>query len=281
MAFLENGNGKHLAPETWSPLITEPVMKQSIAAQVATHLPVTGRMVHLPLISDDPQAAWVNEGDEINDSAPTSGEVTARPYKVAGLTTISNELKNDSEAALNIVGRGLSRDISRKVDQAFFGNFEEPAPAGLEGVEDVSRIDAGKAFNSLDPFIDAVSAAASRGTVLTSFVGHPDDVATISKLKREDGSNESLIEFPTPTPELGIVHKVIGLPLYQSSAVARGTIWGIPRGRVYFAQWTNGTEVAVDESAYFTADMTAVRAVMRIANLYPDPASIYKISLTV
>src|SRR4051812_6799737 len=82
----------------------------------------TAPSVRLPAVTADPTAAWVAEGAEIPISDLTTAEVDVVTRKVAGLSVVTSELAEDSSEATAEVGRGLARDIARKVDAAFFGD---------------------------------------------------------------------------------------------------------------------------------------------------------------
>ncbi|MGO1950214.1 MAG: phage major capsid protein [Mycobacteriaceae bacterium] len=280
VALLTNNDGRFIVPETWATdLITEPVKSQSVASIVAGAYSATGRLLHVPKILEDPSAAWVAEGEEITESTPKLGEITVSPSKVAGIVPVSNEVIADGDVeALNMAGRGLARDIARKVDAAFFGALTAPAPSGLGALAGVSEVDAGAGFGNVDAFLEAATVAAARGTSITAFVAHPDDVLALSRIRKSDGSNESLLETAAPSEFVGTVRTVAGVPLYSSADVAAGTVWGVPKDRVHLALWKD-VELVTDTSVFFTRDMSAIRAVMRCAFAFPDPASVVKITV--
>lgn len=86
------------------------------------------------------------------------------------------------------------------------------------------------------------------------------------------------METAAPSEFVGTVRTVAGVPLYSSADVAPGTVWGVPKDRVHLALWKD-VELVTDTSVYFTRDMSAIRAVMRCAFAFPDPASVVKITV--
>ena len=83
-------------------------------------------------MTQDPAAAWTQEGAEINVSDAVLDEITVTPKKLAGLVVVSNELAADSSpAALGVVGQGLVRDLRRKIDAAYFTATTLNGPSGL------------------------------------------------------------------------------------------------------------------------------------------------------
>src|SRR5512134_921363 len=124
--------GLIVAPEQVGALVVQPVIAESVAAQVSTVVQTRAHSYRIPVVATDPTAAWVAEGDEITPSDADLDEVTVTPPKVAGLTIVSRELADDSSPeAAQAVGQGLARDIARKIDAAYFGTVAAPAPAGL------------------------------------------------------------------------------------------------------------------------------------------------------
>ncbi len=267
-----------ISPDTISALITTPVQNGSVAMQVSTVITTPSTRTHIPIVTDDPNAAWVAEGAEIGASDPTVDDIVITPAKLAGLTIITNELAADtSPAAAAIVGDGLSRDIIAKLDAAFFGSngVSTVQPEGLEDLAGVNEVDAGAAWVNLDPFAEAIGAAEAYTLAVGAFVANPADALLLAKLKDQTGSNRPLLGSDPTAPTK---RTVLGVPLLTSPGVTPGTVWGIPKSRSIIVQRTN-VELAVDKSAYFTSDRTAIRATLRIGFGFPHPAAIQKIIL--
>ena len=263
-----------LTPEEVSTLLVLPAMGASIAAQVSTVVHTGSKDFRLPIVQQDPTAAWVAEGQEISPSDATLAELTVTPSKVAGLSIITNELANDStpEAAA-VVGDGLARDIARKVDAAYFGTTAPNAPAGLGSLTAVSVVDTGTAIANTDVYAEALSKAEQVGATITSFVANPADALALAKVKKATGSNEPLLGNDPTSPTS---RTILGVPLYVSPAVAAGTIWGIDKARSYVIVREDAS-VEADASPYFTSDRTAIRATMRVGFGFPHPAALVRL----
>lgn len=265
-----------LLPDEVGALLVEPTLAMSVAAAVSTIVHTGSKSFRIPLVSADPSAQWVNEGQEITPSDPTLSEVVVTPSKVAGLTIISNELAKDSSPeAAGIVGEGLARDIARKIDAAYFGKLLPPAPAGLGSVVGVTAVAAGTAFTNLDAFAEAVAAAEQVGAILTHFVANPADALAMAKLRKSTGSNEPLLSSSATDAS---TRQLVGVPLLVSPSVVAGTVWGIDGSRSYLVIREDAT-VEVDASPFFTSDRTAVRAVERVGFAFPHAASVVKITI--
>ena len=258
-----------------APLVIGPVTTESLALTLSTVVNTDAADYRFPIITGDPSAQWLKEGDEIPKSEGTASEVTVTPRKIAGLSVISSELADDSSPeAAGTIGLGLARDIARKIDAAYFG----PAPAagsaqpgGLESLTGVQTVAA--APTGLDPFIDALAAAESAGVQISSWVTTPAVAAALAKLTVTSGSKQPL--FGTDAAN-GIQRQVLGLPVVVSPSVVAGTVWGIPTDRVY-SVLRNDVQLVVDRSRYLEYDQVAIRAILRVGFGFPQPNAVVKI----
>lgn len=266
-----------LAPPEVGALVVQPLIEQSVATQVATIVQTRSNAFRVPVVTDDPTAAWVEEGAEIPTSDAALTEATAEMRKLAGLSIISDELRTDSSpAAHEAIGAGLVRDLQRKLDAAFFGDLAAPAPAGLAALEGVSEAgDATGTLPNFDAFELAISLAEQESAQLSSFVAHPLDVLRLATTKKSTGSAENLMQSDPTLPGRRMIS---GVPVFGSTAVARGTAWGIPKDRVYIAMHDE-PELAIDSSVFFTSHRSAIRALLRCGFAFPHPAAIVKIAL--
>jgi HK97 family phage major capsid protein len=272
-------NVRGITPDQTSDLIVLPVERASVAIQASTVIATEATRTHIPLVTEDPSAAWVAEGDEIGASDPKLDDVIVEPAKIAGLTVVTNELARDSSpAAQNIIGDGLSRDIARKIDLAYFGSrgTNLVQPKGLGDLTGFTAVTAGTTWTNLDPFAEAIANADGLGLTVDSFVANPADALALAKLKETTtGSNKPLLGSD---PTAATRRLLQGVPLLTSPGVAPGTVWGIPKVRAIVVRRLD-VELDIDSSAYFTSDRTAIRAVMRVSFAFPHAAAIQKIKL--
>jgi len=268
-----------ITPDQIESLIIRPVAAASIAMQVASLITTNATDTRIPRVMSDPTAAWVAENAEIGASDPTVDDIVITPAKLAGLTVLSNESVADSNpAAGTIVGDGLTRDIARKLDIAFFGakGADTVRPAGLEDLVGFNSIDPGSAWADLDPFAEAIADAEGLGLNVDAFVANPADALILAQLKESATSNRPLLGADPTSATRRLLQ---GVPLLVSSAVTVGTVWGLPKLRAVVVR-RNDVDLQVDKSAYFTSDRTAIRAIMRVGFGFPHAAAIQKIKLT-
>lgn len=280
---LNTGNAAAFIPDDQvQSAIVLPVTRMSVASRVSTQITTANHQVTFPVVTGDPTAQWAGEGEEITPSQSQFAEVSCTPSKVIGLTILSKETVTDSSPDVSQqVGDGLARDIVTRVDQAYFGALSAPAPSGLSALAGVTEVDAGTdwATATIDPFITAMSSSATLGMPITAFVTHPDDELALAKLKDAKDSNRPLFDVTRPVDGEAPMLTPAGIPLYLSSHVTPGTVWGIPTAASYFVL-RQGTELTVDQSAFFTTDQSAIRAIMRVGFVFPRPEAIHKITLS-
>ncbi|WIB76793.1 phage major capsid protein [Curtobacterium sp. MCPF17_002] len=257
-------------------LLVIPVARASVAMQVTTPLSLGNRSVTIPRITDDPDTDWVDEDEEIPESDMAADEVAITPKKVAGLTRVSNESVDDTNPQVTgLIGAGLTRDISRKIDAAFFGAAPAAGakrPGGLEALGAGTTVAADPTM-SIDPYVDAIAAADAAGATLRAFVTTPEVAKALAKIKQGTGSNLPL--FGTGATN-GIQRNVLGVPLLVSPYVLAGTVWGLPGANVYTAVRKNVT-VDFDKSRWFEFDQTGIRAIMRVGFGAATTAGLIKI----
>lgn len=272
-------------------LVLRPLQAASVALRAATMVNVseTSNAFRIPVVSEDPAVAWVNEGDELAASGAKLLEDSDVYHKLGGLTLVSNEFLDDSSPAIaDIVTGGLARSLAIALDTAFFGKrgTDVKAPRGLGDIDGVNVIQAGTKLTSLDSFVDAVYAASNAGgSALSAFVANPADGLTIAKIKEKADSQRALIQ-PDPTRGDGVTEagtvtpaaRIAGVPFWTTPACPKGTIWGIPKDSVVVAVRKDLT-LKKDESTFFTSDVTAVRALARVTTLYGNPQAIQRITI--
>lgn len=277
--YTTNSGIDAISPDQVEQLIVLPVASNSIAFRAATLVTTNATETRIPRVTADPAAAWTAEGEEIGTSDPTVDDISVLPKKLAGLTVVSNETLADTNPAADaIVGDGLTRDIARKVDAAFFGSNSAASTLQPEGLEDqtgATDVVAPAAWADADPFAEAISNAEALGLLIGTFVANPADALTLAQLKESSASNRPLLGADPSNPTRRALQ---GVPMLVSPAVTAGTVWGIPSTRAVIVR-RNDVDLQVDRSAYFTSDRTAIRATMRVGFAFTQPAAIQKISL--
>ncbi|UEA33491.1 phage major capsid protein [Mycobacterium avium subsp. avium] len=279
MASTTSTFGPILAPEQVADLIIQPLIQQSIAGQVLTSVTIGEHSYRIPIVTTDPSASWTAEGAEITATDPDVDELEVTPSKLAALTVISQELADDSSpAAINVVGQGITRDLSRKTDQTLFTATTTNGPGGIPGVSGVSTVSAGAAYANVDPFSDAIYTAAQHNGVITAWVTNPATAMALAKLKVGADYNLPLLQ---PDPTKPGQRQILGIPLLTSPYVTttNNVVWGISQSQAFMVV-RETAEVESDRSVFFTSHRVAVRAIVRLGFGFPNPPTLVKIATT-
>ena len=270
-------------PDDYGQLLIATASKISVALQTTTVVPTGSTEFRIPTIDAEVAAAWYAENADITLADAGFAEEVVRPRKIAGLSKISSELANDSNpASTAVVGASVARSIATGIDAAFFGSAPGTGtpPKGLGAFTDaaVTTITTAAGVTTwadTDPFTDAVFAVEDVGGSLTSFIANPADAKLLAKLKKQASNIEPLLSPDATSPT---TRRLAGLPLFTSSAVTVGTVYGLDIARVYTVMRSDAT-VEIDRSVYFGSDSVAVRGIARVAFGYPHAKSIARIKL--
>ena len=113
--------------------------------------------MHVPKVTADVAASWTAEGATITASDPTISENLALPKKLAALTTVSNELLEDSNPEImNLLTDNMTRSLALALDLAFYeGTGASNQPTGLRNVSGITLQSAGT--NGAAPTLDLVA----------------------------------------------------------------------------------------------------------------------------
>ena len=269
-----------LRPEEVGALIIEPLKDASTALAISTNVTTGSSSFRIPVVVADPAGGWAAEGSDLNLSDATISEINVVPSKLAVLSKISNELANDSSpAAATIIGAGMSRDLARRLDSAFFANTTANGPSGLLSLTDNQTVDGGSLVD-LDPFAEAISKLEAVGSTATAFVASATDALHLSQLKMFDGattSNQPLLSG-TGDATAGTKRQILGVPLHvvPDGVVADGTIWAVDREKL-FVVLRQDVQLEVDRSVFFASDSLGIRAVIRVGFGFPHQEAVCKI----
>lgn len=270
MAVQHSNTADAFTPKGYGALVDLAVKAKSVAARTATVVGTNRVTVAFPKWVADPGVGWYAELGTISATDPTTAEVEVTPRKVAGITRLSRELRDDSSPDVaNLVGEGLANQITRSLDAAYLGNTTTNGPSGLLSIS-YTEVDTGTSLTNLDKFIEARYAAEENGSKLTSWIVSPETAEALSKLKTASGSNQSLIQFVEDDL------RVVGLPVLVSNQVDASTLfWGIPKAHVV-AVLRQGTEVETSKDAGFYNDAVDIRAVARWGLGFLNPAGVIR-----
>lgn len=260
--------------DTWTPadfgkLLNKAIEAKSTAFKAGTLFATDKVKAQFPLWNSDPAAAWLDELELITPTDGSTGEVIVIPSKVGGITTLSNEIADDTDPEIaDAAAAGLANDIAGKIDAAFLANTTPKANNGLLSVAS-QTVDTGATVTNEDPFIDALFAAESVGAQISHWIMHPNVAKNLSKIKKAAGSNERLLQRTAD----GAV--IAGVPVLIDSKVdAATTAWGVDASRIKIVL-RKGTEMKRFDVP--RQDAIDVRGIARVGFGFLHPQSVVRL----
>lgn len=267
--------------ETVNQLVVEPLFATSVALSSGlTRVNTSATKYYIPVVSGG-SASWPVELAEIADSGVNANELEVVPKRCAALQVVSNQSADDAGAA-ELLGRALVASLADQIDKGFFAGVAN-GPSGLPAVSGVTPITANPALN-LDWVPDAIAAIEAQGGKAGAIYCSPATWAALSKLKTQSSGSNQPVLSPQAGPTQGTSRSLFGVPVFTSRQIADsgGTptpgAWVIDTSRVVVVV-RDDPSVEADKSAKFTADGTAVRAVVRLEFGFPYPSTIAKVHL--
>ena len=114
-----------LPPEVASEILAK-TQEASAVMSLARQIQLPGRGVSIPVITGDPQAAWVGETEAKPVANPTLGTKVMEPYKLAVIVPFSNEFRRDAAALYDELVRRLPLALAQKFDATVVGAVQAP-----------------------------------------------------------------------------------------------------------------------------------------------------------
>lgn len=276
MPLTTSNSAPFLTQDQIGDLLVRPVMDTSVASRVCTSVTTTSHTYRVPIITADPSAAWVPEGVEIPFSQTEGDELPITPQSVKGLTSFSVEFEGDATPeVIAQVGDGLTRDIARRVDHAFFADSGQAnQPAGLADLTGFNPVDSG-GWTDADPFSLAVVNAETHFTQIDSWVCNPATLGQLMSIKEGTTSVRPLLTEVVVANQLQ--RQIMGAQVLVSPYVPDGVVWGLPRNRCVFVVREDASVTRHDDTLA-SSGQVLLRGLMRIGWGFTDPAALSKIA---
>lgn len=251
----------------------------SAVMQLARQIALPGRGLAIPVITSDPEAAWVGETEKKPVSNPGLSTKTMRGYTLAVIVPFSNQFRRDMGALYEaLIGR-LPAALAQKFDNTVFGGTQAPGNnfdtfAGIteqsiapETLGDVTP-DAYKAL------VDAETDIAIHGGISNGYVLSPQAKGILLASRDEDGR---------PLFINSVAEGAIPMILGQKTLISKGAFINGDTKKVGFVgDWTKamygvveGVDISISDQAtldigsgqtinLFQQNMFAVRAEIEV-----------------
>ena len=147
-----------LPPEVAAEILAK-TQEASAVMSLARQIALPGRGVSIPVITADPEAAWVGETAAKPVANPSLSTKVMEPYKLAVIVPFSNEFRRDAAALYDELVRRLPLALAAKFDATVVGAVQAPG-------------------SNFDTFAAATAQNISNPNTYSSLVAADADIAT-------------------------------------------------------------------------------------------------------
>lgn len=233
-------------PTEVSQEIIQKVQEGSAVMQLARQIPLPGRGVTIPVITGDPEAAWVGETEKKPISNPSLGTKVMRGYKLAVIEPFSNQFRRDDAALYDALISRLPLVLAQKFDNTVFGGTEKPGSDFDSFAEITAQSLASDVYDGL---VAADTDVALHGGILNGYVISPQAKGIL--LGAKDKNDRPL--FINSVAE-GAVPMILGARTLQSKGAF---ISGSPSVVGFAGDWTQAMYGVVEGvDIQFSSDAT-------------------------
>lgn len=250
--------------------ILQKTQEASAVMQLARRITLPGLGVTIPVITGDPEAAWVGETDKKPVKRGSLSTKQMTPYTLAVIVPFSNQFRRDVPALYDALVQRLPLALARQFDATVFGGVTVPG-SSFDTLKSCTAQEIGTdAYGGL---VAADEDIAGNGGILNGFVLAPQGKAVL--LNAVDANKRPL--FINSVAE-GAVPMILGAPVKQSKGAY---LSGSPDVVGFAGDWTQamygtveGVQIAISDQAtltdgsdtinLFQQNMFAVRAEIEV-----------------
>ena len=198
-------------PKAISSEIISKTQEASAVMQLARQIALPGNGLEIPVITGDPEAAWVSETGIKPVSNPSLSKKVMQGHKLAVIVPFSNEFARDYEALYDEIVRRLPGVLAKKFDQTvFFG----PESGSLANFDNLASVTAQSLQSSVyGGILAAETDIAEQGGIMNGIALSPQGKAVV--LGALDGVNRPIFIDSIASDS---VPKILGANTYVTSA---------------------------------------------------------------
>ena len=235
-------------PAEVSAEILAKMQTESAVMKLARRIELPGRGVAIPVITADPEAAWVGETSAKTVANPTVSTKIMEAYKLAVIVPFSNEFRRDAAALYDELVRRLPLALATKFDQTVVGAVAAPG-LNFDSFANATKQDIGTSTGTYAGIVAADADISANGGLLNGFALSPQGRGAI--LAATDLSGRPL--FVNNVAE-GAVPMILGAPVELSKGVYDDDVVGIA-GDWTQAMYGTVEGVVIDYSSDATLDL--------------------------
>lgn len=256
-------------PADVSAEILQKTQEESAVMRLARQIELPGRGASIPVISADPEAAWVGETEAKPVSNPTLGTKLMSAYKLAVIVPFSNEFRRDAAALYDALVQRLPLALATKFDATVIGAVTKPG-TNFDNFASCQTQEIGT--DAYEGLVAADQDIAEHGGILSGFAMSPQGKGAL--LAATDGNGRPL--FVNSVAE-GAIPMILGAPVYVNkgcydadddvvgiagdwSQAMYGTVEGVKIDYSSDATLVTGESGSETTISLFQQNMFAVRA---------------------
>lgn len=272
MAFDTNKGAIDLPPSVASEIIAK-TQEESAIMKLARADKLPGNGEKIPVITDDVEANWVGETEEIPVSNPKMTTKMWTPYKLSVIVPFSNEFQNDYNALYNALVSRIPLALAKKFDGTVFGNYKKPGDL-FDNLGSVASYDI--ETDAYEGIVNAETAILDKNYEVNGYVISPKAKGVLLNFKDKNG-RPIFVDGPAG----GTINIIMGSQVYRSSGVYAPETETTPKALGFLGQWskavygvTNNMTMAISDQANLTTsqgtinlwqrDMFAVKVETRV-----------------
>lgn len=252
MAGISTNRTNVALPTELSAEIIQKTQDASAVMQLARQIALPGRGLTIPVITSDPEAAWVDETDAKPVSNPGLSQKVMQAYKLAVIVPFSMEFRRDAAALYDALVERLPAALAAKFDYTVFhgtapgSNFDTFAAATAQNIG---------GSNTYAGFVAADADIATHGGIMNGIALSPQGKSAV--LGATDGEQRPL--FINNVAE-GAVPMILGAKTVLDKAAYKA---GTPNVVGIAGDWSQamygtveGVRVTYSEDAALTINNT-------------------------
>lgn len=232
--------------------ILQKTQESSAIMTLARQIRLPGLGVTIPVITGDPEAAWVNETEKkpVKRGTMTTKQMT--PYTLAVIVPFSNQFRRDIPNLYEELKKRLPLALAKKFDATVFGAVDAPG-SNFDTLKNITAQEIGT--NAYKGLVGADADIADHDGILNGFVLSPKGKSVL--LSAVDSNKRPL--FINNVAE-GAVPMILGARTYQSKAAYIEDATAAKKHVVGFAgDWTQamygtveGVQISISDQATLT-----------------------------
>ena len=255
MADINRTTNSMVLPSELSDEILQKTQQESAIMRLARPVSLPGRGLTIPVITNDPTAAWVAEtaAKPVSNATPATKLMTA--YKIAVIETFSKEFVRDAKALYDELVRRLPLALASVFDSTVIGATQAPG-ANFDTFANCTKQSILNANNGT--YLGLVAAdtdIAAHGGVMNGLALGAQARGLL--LSAVDGQNRPLF---LASASDGVVDRVLGVPTYFNKAIYKAAASSNPAVVGVAGDWSQalyGTVAGVEITFSDTATLTS------------------------